>query len=489
MLSAQDTSDEKEQQPSKRTLSYSTRVTLTFALVAAMTAIIAAGVLAVVWEKQFQGYTRQNIQVLATSTATTLAQHYELTGGWTRETLGILPSVSDISTGTSIRVVTVDGVVLYNDALLEQSSSELLSGSQEGTVQAAVMVENEKVATVYVTAIEGLFLTRADIDFRINSYRAIAVAAVIAVILASIVGLLFARGLVTPIKRITNTANAIKEGNLAARTQMGGRDEISQLGKTLDAMAESIEKDRELERRLTTDVAHELRTPLMAMQATIEAIVDGVLPADEVRLSTVNSEVIRLGRLVEALLRLSRLENRSVALKEEELDLGNLIMGLVLNHEMLIEDAGLSIEFKSEDNVKVIGDADLLRQATANLISNAVRYTPAGGKIIVEVKRGQMMAQIIVSDTGMGISEEDIKHIFSRFWRADAGRNRESGGLGVGLAVVKEIVDRHHGWVNVESVLDSGTTFTIYVPLYTEELRRRRAKAAKYRKGDVRGAK
>ena len=123
MLSAQDTSDEKEQLPQKRSLSYSTRVTLTFALVAAMTAIIAAGVLAVVWEKQFQGYTRQNIQVLATSTATTLAQHYELTGGWTRETLGILPSVSDISTGTSIRVVTVDGVVLYNDALLEQSLS------------------------------------------------------------------------------------------------------------------------------------------------------------------------------------------------------------------------------------------------------------------------------------------------------------------------------------------------------------------------------
>ena len=100
-----------------------------------------------------------------------------------------------------------------------------------------------------------------------------------------------------------------------------------------------------------------------------------------------------------------------------------------------------------------------------------------------------MMAQIIVTDTGMGISEDDIKHVFSRFWRADAGRNRESGGLGVGLAVVKEIVDRHHGWVNVESVLDGGTTFTIYVPLYTEELRRRKAKAAKSRKGDVRGAK
>jgi signal transduction histidine kinase len=483
VLSAQDTADDKELQP-RRAFSYSTRVTLTFALVAAMTAIIAAGVLALVWEQQFQGYTRQNIQVLATSTATTLAQRYELNGGgWTNETLGVLNSISDISTGTSIRVVTVEGVVLYNDALLEQNPSGLTSGMQEGTVQAAVMFKNEKIATVYVTALEGLFLTRADIEFRLNSYRAIAVAAVIAVLLATIVGLLFARGLVTPIKRITDTANAIKEGNLSARTEMGGRDEISQLGATLDAMAESIETDRELERRLTTDVAHELRTPLMAMQATIEAIVDGVLPADDVRLSTVNSEVIRLGRLVEALLRLSRLENRSVALKEEELDLGELIAGLVLSHEMLIEAADLSIEFKSENDVKVLGDADLLRQATANLISNAVRYTPSGGLITVEVKRGQMMAQIIVTDTGMGISEDDIKHVFSRFWRADAGRNRESGGLGVGLAVVKEIVDRHHGWVNVESILEGGTTFTIYIPLYTEELRRRRAKAAKYRRG------
>lgn len=470
-----------------RRLSYAARVTGAFALVAAMTALIAASVLAVVWEQQFQGYTRQNMQRVATTTATSLAQKYEIYGSWTTSVLASAYSASELSNGVAIQVVDADNRVVYDDSWDAALTPDSFSTSKEDSVQASIIVHDEKVGTVRIWAYgSSALLTQNDVEFRLNSYKAVLIAALIAVLLATIIGLLFARGLVNPIKRITKTADAIKEGDLTARTNMGGTDEIAQLGMTFDEMAESIEKDRELERRLTTDVAHELRTPLMAMQATIEAMVDGVLPADEVRLATVDSEVVRLGRLVEALLKLSRLENRSVALQKEELDLAELISGLVLSHEMLIEAADLSIQFEADDDVTVLGDSDLLRQATANLISNAVRYTPAGGSITVEVRRGKMMAQIIVRDTGIGIAESDVKHVFSRFWRADAGRNRATGGLGVGLAVVKEVVDRHHGWVNVESVLDKGTTFTIYVPLYAEEARRRSAKGAS--KSSARGA-
>ena len=235
-------------------------------------------------------------------------------------------------------------------------------------------------------------------------------------------------------------------------------------GKTFDEMAESIENDRELERRLTTDVAHELRTPLMAIQSTVEAMVDGVFEADQERLETVNSEVQRLGRLVSALLSLSRLENRSTPMKEEVVDVAELISSIVATHEAFVADSGLSLTYEMEKNVLVKGDADMIRQATANLISNAVRYTPEGGWVVVSVLSDRKHVSIAVSDTGIGIAKDDLSRIFGRFWRADASRAREAGGLGVGLAVTKQIVERHHGYISVESELGKGTTFTIHLP-------------------------
>ena len=124
----------------------------------------------------------------------------------------------------------------------------------------------------------------------------------------------------------------------------------------------------------------------------------------------------------------------------------------------------------------VRGDYDMIRQAVVNLISNAVRYTPSGG-VDVSVRRGTAMANISVKDTGIGLSPEEAKMVFSRFWRADAGRNRESGGLGIGLAVVKEIVDRHNGWVGVEGETGKGATFTIHIPLYEDTISRVRARS------------
>ncbi|MDR0513933.1 MAG: ATP-binding protein, partial [Coriobacteriaceae bacterium] len=153
---------------------------------------------------------------------------------------------------------------------------------------------------------------------------------------------------------------------------------------------------------------------------------------------------------------------------------GELTAGIIATHEAFVTDSGLSLEFQADKDVYVFGDADMIRQATANLISNAVRYTPEGGNINVRVKRGDIMATIAVQDSGIGLTPEEAKMVFSRFWRADAGRNRESGGLGIGLAVVKEIVDRHGGWVHVDGRPNQGATFTIYIPLYDEEAVRSR---------------
>ena len=303
-------------------------------------------------------------------------------------------------------------------------------------------------------------------------YIALLVAAVIALVLSVILGLFFAAGIARPIQRISTAAEAIKEGDLSARTGLTSDDELGQLGQRFDEMADAIERDRDLERQLIGDVAHELRTPLMAIQATVEAIQDGVFEADEEHLNTISFETKRLGRLVEALLHLNRLENGTADVKSELVNLSSVVSGLATTHEALVESAGIMFFTDVAPDVMIIGDQDLISQAVANLLSNAVRYTPDNGMITVELIRKNGYAQIAVSDTGVGIADEDMKKVFSRFWRADGARQSVGGGLGIGLALVQEVVDQHRGDVSVESKLGEGSTFYMRLPLAPDDMSR-----------------
>ncbi len=469
-------------------LSYTARVTISFALIAFMTAIVAMGVVSIVWEQHFRTYTYENMQSVAETTASQIASRYEKLGAFTSYALQPAEYAVASTQGIGMQVVDGNNAVVFDSTVSPSVSNGSGSSSvapslapvqgKGSTARASIVVDNEQVGSVRVWVNGSDTLLRsADAEFRARSYEAMVVASVIAIVLASLIGFLFARNLVRPIKRMTDTAKTLKEGDFTARTGLSGDDEISQLGETFDAMAESVERDRKLERRLTTDVAHELRTPLMAIQATVEAMVDGVFPTDEEHLMTVDSEVQRLSRLVDSLLKLSRLENRSNPMKQEIVNCGELIQTIVTTHEAYVNEAGLKLIYKADDDAIVKGDPDMIRQATANLISNAVRYTPEGGTITVTVRRGEKMASIAVQDTGIGLTPEEARMVFSRFWRSDSGRNREKGGLGIGLSVVKEIVDRHHGWVQVDGRKNEGACFTINLPLYDEREERRRREA------------
>lgn len=300
-------------------------------------------------------------------------------------------------------------------------------------------------------------------------FFAVFTAGAIALLLSVILGIYFAVGIARPVQRISDTASAIKEGNLSARTGLSGDDQLGQLGQRFDEMADAIERDRDLERQLIGDVAHELRTPLMAIQATVEAIQDGVFEADEEHLNTISFETRRLGRLVEALLHLNRLENGTTEVKRDLVNLSSVVSGLSTTHEALLETSGIMFFTDIAPNVMIIGDQDLISQAVANLLSNAVRYTPENGMVTVELTRENGYAKISVRDTGVGISDEDMKKVFSRFWRADVARQSVDGGLGIGLALVKEVVDQHFGDVSVSSTLGEGSTFVMRIPLAPED--------------------
>lgn len=477
--SAQELSEFPEMEEKKGfTISFTKRVMLVSIAVSLITIISSVVVLSAVWNQHFQSYTRENVQRVADGTAAAIADGYEQSNGdWYGGALSAATSASSLYDSVYLQVRTIDGTIVYDDRANDVLGSVDVKEDGSNVASAPIMVDGEKVGTVLVRVPGSeTLLTKFDEDFRDKSYNAMIFAAVIALIIAMVMGAIFARTIAAPVKKITNAAKALKEGDYSARTGITGSDEIARLGNMFDLMADSVESNRKLERRLVTDVAHELRTPLMAIQSTVEAMIDGVFKPDAERLETLNSEVQRLSRLVDALLKLSRLESRTKPIEQKKVDLTEMLSSVVQTHQAYIHDAGLNLEFEYDPHVYVFGDADLLRQATANLISNAVRYTPEGGTITIMARKGDLMGQIVVKDTGIGLTPEEAKLVFQRFWRADSGRSRATGGLGIGLSVVKEIVEQHNGWVRVEGRPNEGACFTIYIPLYSENSRKRNPK-------------
>lgn len=463
-------------------LSFNKRIVLVMLAVSLITVLSSIAVLSFVWEQHFQTYTRENVQRVADSTADSVAQGYKASrGDWYSGTLNAASSASILYDSINVQVRDENGAIVYDDSTDKALGAAAMKESSGNVAKAAINVDGNQVGTVFVR-VHGsdTLLTQTDAEFREKSYQAMIFAAFIAMAISIVVGVLFSRALVAPIRRITNTAKALKEGDYSARTGMKGTDEIARLGNMFDAMADSVEQNRKLERRLVTDVAHELRTPLMAIQSTVEAMIDGVFEPDAERLETLNSEVRRLSRLVDALLKLSRLESRTKPIERQKVDLTEMLSAVVATHQAYINEEGLNLEFEYDPHVYVYGDADLLRQATANLISNAVRYTPEGGTITITARKGELMGQISVRDTGIGLTPEEAKMVFQRFWRADSGRARATGGLGVGLSVVKEIVDQHNGWVRVEGRPNEGACFTVYVPLYTNESEKKKGNRPRF---------
>lgn len=447
------------------------RLAIAFASVAALTVVLVAVLISAVWSYQFDQYLKGNLQRVANGVATLAEQAYPLHGGWSVMTLSTIPPRTVMN--VAVQIVDSKGTLVYDGASVYQHSQTAGESGQvvllapEGpVVTAPVMVDGSLVGTVHVWAYgSGAVLSDRDAKFRTGSLTALTLAGLVAIAVASLSGLLYSKRLVRPIAEITETVQAMRSGNRDARTGFVGDDEISVLGQTFDEMADAIEADRELERRLTADVAHELRTPLQAIQATVEAMQDGVLPADEERLGIVRDETVRLGRLADAILELTRLERGSLPFEMRVIDLGGPARSAVDALHALVEAKDIQFEAVIDDSTMVVGDPDRLQQAVGNLLGNAVRYTPSGGSVSIAVRAADGCALIEVADTGVGIAEEDLPHVFNRFWRADHARATSTGGLGIGLAVTKEIVERHHGQVTAERRETGGTVFRIRLPL------------------------
>lgn len=470
-----------------RRLSFGMQLAIAFALVAAMTAILSGLIVTRSWVNTFDSYVRQRVQDDATILADAAGRAYAAAGGWRKEALADL-AVFGTSRGLRVQVLDTSDRVVLDSAELQVTTAPGIgmqhynwsfggpgarAPMREPIVRVPVYVEGSVVGALRVASIApGTFLTERDVSFRLASTVGLVAAGVLAVILATAGGLAYSRRISRPIERLTRTAAALRSGARDARTGMKGDDPVGTLGRTLDEMADAMAAERDFERRLTADVAHELRTPLQSIQATVEAMQDGVLPADPERLGVVRDETVRLGRLADSILELSRLENRSAPMRWQPVDLAVPVGRSVESHRALFESQEVELATDLAEGAVVIGDQDRLTEAVGNLLSNGVRYTPAGGRVTVALRCEGNEAVVAVSDTGIGVPEEDRERVFARFWRSDAARERSRTGFGIGLPVVREIVEQHGGTIAlVPNEPGPGTTFVIRLPLADKRVR------------------
>ncbi|MFB6723475.1 sensor histidine kinase [Kribbella sp. NPDC056345] len=286
-------------------------------------------------------------------------------------------------------------------------------------------------------------------------------------LIAALVMLLTGRRLVRPIVALTGAAQRMRNGDHAARVPVTGKDEVARLGHAFNAMAESIQRSDFQRKAMVSDVAHELRTPLANIKGYLVASEDGVVPLDGELVTSLLEETGLLEHLVADLQDLALADAGMLRLHPAPRDLSELAQQVVLAHRPAAETAGVTLTANVPAEAVVSIDSARMRQALGNLVSNAIRYTPTGGTIVVGVRRVDDGYNLTVTDNGAGIAEEHLPHLFDRFYRAEQSRSRSTGGSGLGLAITKHLAEAHHGRITVTSKLGEGSVFTLWLPLGT----------------------
>jgi heavy metal sensor kinase len=266
--------------------------------------------------------------------------------------------------------------------------------------------------------------------------------------------------------RITQLAAEIEEHDLSRRIELAlPNDEIGSLARTFNAMLDRIERAFHRQRQFTADAAHELRTPLALMQSQLElALRAAHRSADDQRvLEELHADVERLTRIAAALLMLARGDAKWIELSQDDIDLGALVDLVAEHYRPLARQAGVDLTVAAEP-VSLVGDDDRLVQVLVNLLDNALRHTPPGKRVTVGCRPDGAQAQLWVADEGAGIAPEHLPHLFERFYRVEAGRNRHQGGIGLGLSITKLLVEQHGGSITISSTPEKGTIVMITLP-------------------------
>jgi signal transduction histidine kinase len=298
------------------------------------------------------------------------------------------------------------------------------------------------------------------------------VSGIVAAIVAMVMVKFLSRGMTSPLRDMAAAASEMAKGNYETRVRSSSRDEVGELARAFNRMAADLAETDRVRRDLVANVSHELRTPITALQAVLENLVDGVSDPDPETFHTMLKQVERLGRLVKQLLDLSRLESGTVPLERTAFRVEPLLAHAVREQRLHAPGIDVSIAVDTPD-LTADGDPERVHQVVANLLENAIRFSPSGGTVLVEATAHPDRVVLTVTDEGPGVPPADAARVFERFYRVDRSRSASDGGAGLGLAIVRWVVERHGGTVAVEPDRLSGCRMIVTLPALEPEGRSR----------------
>lgn len=385
---------------------------------------------------------------------------YAENGDWQRSA----PTIRHLAELDELRVLIREaGRVVFSTTSPEAVSAE-----------APLVINGRSVGTVSVALASGDLYTPEERDLRESLDRLHLITGAIAIGAALLIAFVLAETLSRPLRRLRQTAERMSQGEVGVRVDARGAAEVVAVGGALNRLAGTLEHEEEIRKANVADIAHELRTPVNALLARIEAAQDGLLPGPQ-NLAAMHNEAVRMTRLLDDLARLADAERPGLLLDKRPVDLAEVVRAVADSFEPRFGDRAIDLLLDLQPAM-VMGEPKRLEQIATNLVSNALRYTERGSARI-SVRRQGDAAVIEVSDTGIGIAPADMRHIFTRFWRSDRSRSRATGGTGIGLSIVRELVRAHDGRIDVESKLGEGTTFTVILPTIEPAKRENRTPA------------
>jgi two-component system sensor histidine kinase BaeS len=481
------------------------RLAITHALVAIVAIVIVALVVNIVGGQRFDTYLAQVQRARNEAVVGTLAQTYKAPDGWDANAVYALSRVA-MSNNVDAAVYSLDGQLLFtvqgrhygpgmmNGMMGDTSGMMGGAGASASPTPAAsanagqftiatfpVVVRGQKVATADIYSNVGM-RQAAESAYQSALTRNLIIAAVVAAVVAFLISLFVSRRITAPLEELTDAAADVATGDFGVRVAPRANDEVGALASAFNAMADRLARDEQWRRDMTADLSHELRTPLATIQTRIEALEDGVLPATPENLRVIGAEVERLGRLLGALRNLNELESEDLEVEHEPLDLAEVAGDAVARAETAYAAKGVTLESVVSPAI-VKADRDRLLQVAGNLLDNALKFTPQGGRVDLEVGEGQAptpdeaddmtcrgfsiggqrWAVLTVSDSGSGIDPVDLPFVFDRFYRSQSARSTQ--GVGLGLAIARGLVEAQGGEIDAANKPAGGAVFTVRLPL------------------------
>lgn len=452
-------------------------VRLTLAFVFITLIIVAAIALLTDWRagNEFRQYLVRQEMMMQSGLLDDLTAFYQRNGSWNG--VGEIISGSGMMMGRgrgqgmgqgrgmpTVRLADANGRIVYDER--DANASGSLSADERALAQ-TIVVNGKTVGYLVIGQPTRVALNPVEQTFLDQLRNTLIVAALLASGLGIVLGLVISRAVTAPLANLADAARAFAARDWSRRARVQGADEIAQVAREFNAMADELQRAEVLRRHMIADIAHELRTPLAVLQGNLSAMLDEVYPLERREIATLYDETRLLSRLVDDLRELALADAGQLPLNVQTVNVAEALRAALANFSIAADAQGVHIALTPGEELFARADPDRLAQILRNLLANALRHTPSGGAIRVQCSVGSQQSGFVtirVSDTGEGIAAEDLPHVFERFYRADKSRTRASGSTGLGLAIAKAWVEAMGGKIGVESELGRGSCFWFTLP-------------------------